>query len=420
MRSKFPSILTTAEVIPVFKKGASTEKESYRPVSILSNILKIYERFIFEQIVNYFEQLLSKYQCGFGKGFSAQHCLIAMIEKWRISADNGGYYGAVLTDLSKAFDCLPHGLIIAKLHAYGFEITSLKYLNSYLTERKQRVKLEHSFSDWKDIEYGVPQGSILGPLLFNIFISDIFICVDSFEIVSYADDNTPYSYKEKLEDVLISLEDSTNELFKWFANNSLKPNAEKCHLLTNSNKPVSVKIGESSIYNSNNQNPLGITLDSNLTFESHINQLCKKAGQKLSALPRLSPYMSFPQRRLLMNALFKSQFSYYPLILMSHSRGINNKINRLHERCRRVVYNDNSSTFQELLTKDFSVTVHERNIQSLAIELFKAKNRMSPEIINETFVSRTFNNNLRTDNGFESCNVKTVRLWNQISHLLST
>ena len=324
MRSKFPSILTTAEVIPVFKKGSSTEKENYRPVSILSNISKIYERLIFEQIVNYFEQLLSKYQCGFRKGFSAQHCLIAMIEKWRISADNGGYYGAVLTDLSKAFDCLPHGLIIAKLHAYGFETTSLKYLNSYLTERKQRVKLENSFSDWKDIEYGVPQGSILGPLLFNIFISDIFICVDSIEIASYADDNTPYSYKEKLEDVLISLEDSTNELFKWFANNSLKSNAEKCHLLTNSNKPVSVKIGETSIYNSNNQNLLGITLDSNLTFESHINQLCKKAGQKLSALSRLSPYMSFPQKRLLMNALFKSQFSYCPLVWMCHSRGINN------------------------------------------------------------------------------------------------
>ena len=142
----FPSDLKIADVTPAYKKKSKYSKDNYRPVSILSNISKIYERCIYDQIEKYFDDILSKYQCGFRKGYSAQHCLMSLIEKWKESVDSGGAFGALLTDLSKAFDCLPHDLLIAKLNAYGFDKKALKLIHSYLSSRKQRVKVNDSYS----------------------------------------------------------------------------------------------------------------------------------------------------------------------------------------------------------------------------------------------------------------------------------
>ena len=126
--SIFPSDLKVADVTPAFKKKSKTSKDNYRPISILPNISKIYERCLYNQMQTYFDNLLSKYQCGFRKGFNAQHCLVSMIEKWKESVDSGGAFGALMTDLSKAFDCLHHELLIAKLDAYGFDIKSVKLI----------------------------------------------------------------------------------------------------------------------------------------------------------------------------------------------------------------------------------------------------------------------------------------------------
>ena len=128
------------------------------------------------QISEYFETVLLKLQCGFRKGYSTQDCILAMLENCS-GTNMGSECGALLTDLSKAFDCLPHDLTVAKLHAYGFSIESLKLINSYLTESKQRVEINDQFSSWLDIVVGVLQWSILGPPLSNMFLCDIFFFV---------------------------------------------------------------------------------------------------------------------------------------------------------------------------------------------------------------------------------------------------
>ena len=131
-QSEFPSILKLANVIHVFKKGDRNPKENYRPVSILPNISKIFERCTFRQISSSMDSYLSKQQCGFRKGCSTQYCLLVMLEKWKNGVNKGKCFGALLMDLSKAFDFLSHELLIAKLHAYGFDLPTLKLIQSYL------------------------------------------------------------------------------------------------------------------------------------------------------------------------------------------------------------------------------------------------------------------------------------------------
>ena len=123
--SKFRNDLKEAVIVPVHTKKSKFSKENYRPISILPNISKVYERCLYDPISNFFEEVFSKYQCGFRKGYSTQHSLLIMIEKWKKIVDYGGVFGALLTDLSKAFDCIPHDLFIAKLEAYGFQTDEL-------------------------------------------------------------------------------------------------------------------------------------------------------------------------------------------------------------------------------------------------------------------------------------------------------
>ena len=136
LKSVFPPDLKLADVTSVYKKNSKNLKDNYRSVSILSNISEIYERCLYDQIEVFFDSVLSKYQCRFRRGYNVQHCLITLIEKWKKSVDNGGAFGALFTDLSKAFDCWSHELLIAKLDAYGFDKNALKLVNSYLTHRK--------------------------------------------------------------------------------------------------------------------------------------------------------------------------------------------------------------------------------------------------------------------------------------------
>ena len=406
--SKFPYDLKLADVIPVHKKKSKNSKDNYRPVSILSNISKIYERSMYEQIETYFENIFSKYQCGFRKGYNAQHCLMVLIEKWKESVDNGGVFGALLTDLSKAFDCLNHELLIAKLHAYGFDLSSLKLIYGYLANRSQRVKVNDSFSSWSKISFGVPQGSILGPLLFNIFIRDMFYFLEGFQVANYADDTTPFSDGKDNDCVIQNIEQSSSALFEWLKKNYMKINTDKSHLLMSGNLKVVAVIDSNLIESENEQELLGVLIDSRLTFKSHVNNICKKASQKLNALARISSYMDIQKRRTLMKSFITSQFGYCPLIWMFHSRHLNNKINRLHERALRITYNDQSSTYKELLSKDNSVSIHHRNLQTLATEMFKSYKGMSPNILDEVFVHKESTYNFRNNNFFESRKVTSV------------
>ena len=387
-----------------------SDKTNYRPVSILPNLPKVYEKLICDQLYDYFDKILLPSQCGFRKGYSSQNCLQAMLENFKESADNGNEFGALLTCLSKAFDCIDHKLLIAKVFCYGVSPSALSLIHSYLSNRTQRIKIKNSFSRRSSIEYGVPQGSVRGPLLFNIDLTDLFYECEDSHIANYADDTTPYACGENIRVAISELQSLAFRLFKWFENNHMKANPGKSHFLLSNKKTEKVKINDVVLTSSVEEKLLGITLDSELKFEKHITDICNNASQKIHVLSRITSYMSLNKRRLLMKTFAESQSNYCPLIWMFHSRRLNNKINNVHEKALSIVYSDYRSTFQELLDKDASFSVHHRNIETLAIEIYKHIHGLSPAIMEEVFkINRTLPYNLRTQNDFSSKVPKTVK-----------
>ena len=172
-----------------------------------------------------------------------------------------------------------HDLLIAKLAAYGFDYESLVFIQSYHSEKQQRTKVTSAYNTYSDLLYDAPQGSILGPLLFNIYISDMFYDIDLCDIASYAEDNTPYTSDFNLEEVIQKLELTTNNFFEWFKNNHMKPNADKCHLLVTRDTDVTVKIGEFDVTNSREEKLLGVKIDSKLYFENMFFSFSKRQAK---------------------------------------------------------------------------------------------------------------------------------------------
>ena len=209
----------------------------------------------------------------------------------------------------------------------------------------------------------------MGPLLFNVYINDMFYFVGSSDVTNYADDTTPYTVNKTMDALLNSLENDTSTLTRWFYDNYLKMNVDKCHLLVSSHEVVSITVDQQVVNCSNSVKLIGVTIDNDLSFDTHVSKLCNKVSLKLHALARISNFMNHDKLRLILKAFVESQF---------HSRAVNNCINRLHERALRLVYRDSQLTFKELLRKDDSFKIHHRNLQKLATEMYKVKNNLAP------------------------------------------
>ena len=243
--------------------------------------------------------------------------------------------------------------------------------------------------------------------------------MSQYDIANYADDNTPYVSGKNIDEVVASLEEVSEVIFLWFRDNQFQGNARKCHVLLSTDKQVHVNIGTAQIENTQNERFLGITFDSKLSFDKHIQQICSGASAKLKVLARIAHFMNCTKRKILMSVFLNAQFSYCPLTWMFHSRKLNNKINKLHERCLGIVYNNNTSMYEELLETENSISVHFRNVQALAIELYKVMNRFSPDIMKDVLPPNANSfYNARNKRKFHSRHIRTVHFGSEtLSHL---
>ena len=240
---------------------------------------------------------------------------------------------------------------IAKLSAYGLSEISLRLICSYLSNRTQRVKANSVFSDSLNLKSGVPQGSILGPLFFNIYLNDLFYFVDS-KICNYADDNTIFAASHDPNEIKSQLQQSLKCISEWFQINYFVLNLDKCKLLLIHHRNLdlfddfSITVDGITIEPSGEVKILGVTVDSNLNLNSHISKIFKIAGSKLYAISRLRPYLQGEKLILLVKSYVTSQFNYCLLLWAHTSRSNNNKINSLHERALRLVKGNSDLDFK--------------------------------------------------------------------------
>ena len=388
---KFPDELKEADLSPLFKNDDSIFKGNFRPISVLPAVSKIYEKILKEQISSYFYDQLSKVLCGFREGFSTQHALIRLIQKWRQCLGTSGIVGTILMDLSKAYDCLPHDLLSAKLEAYGLDVNSLRLIYSYLDSRLQRVKLGSHRNTAKVIKIGVPEGSVLGPLLFNIFINDLFLINLDSEICSFADDNTLYSCGHDLQEIVTNLENDLSKLLEWFKSNGMVANPKKFHLMflgLQGKIRLCLNIEESKVPTTGHVKLLGMEIDCKLTFNKHIETLCSKVNKKVSAFARLNNCISREQESTVCNAAILSSFNYCPLIWLFCNKGANKEIDHTHKHAFRILYKDYESSFETLLAPSGRNSIHIKNLQKLMKEIYKSMNHLNPSIVSE-FIKRS-------------------------------
>ncbi len=161
--SRFPEVMKKAEMSPTFKKKDDTIKDNYRPISLLEIFSKVFETIVAEQLMEYVNDIFDPMLCAYRKKYGTEHILIKLIDSWKYALDNDNFVRTVLTDLSKAFVCIPHGLLITKMSAYGLGNKACEFMASYLSERYQRVKISNNKSSWTPLLKGIPQGSCLGP-----------------------------------------------------------------------------------------------------------------------------------------------------------------------------------------------------------------------------------------------------------------
>ena len=433
----FPDKLKEAFVLPIYKTGNREDPNNYRPISILPSISKIFERHIASQLLNFFKttDILHKTQSGFRQNHSCQTALIHMINTWLNDIDSGKYVGAVFLDLRKAFDLVDHEILLHKLHLYHFSSKSIKLFSSYLSNRMQVIKVGNSISSTLKVTSGVPQGSILGPLLFLLYINDISYNITSGKIDLYADDSTLHESDKDLIILQNKLQINLDKIHRWCKvnNMSLHPTKSKCMIISTKNKfsqnknlKLHLTIDNLCLENVTVQKVLGVFIDNTLTWNIQLSKISAKINTKIALLKRIIHYLTDDMKMLFYNAYILSTMDYC-CILWGNSKKCINTMNKLQERTARIIkrnISDNSDSsvvndlhwlsFENRCKYHLAVLVYQRNLTpNYILELLSFSS-------NETYSLRSISNNqmmmpkIRTNYMKQSFSYKSTKTWNEI------
>ena len=288
----FPDALKCAQICPIHNKDSSLNITNYRPVSVLPSLSKIFEKVLVEQLSDYFEYIFNEEISRFRCKHSCETILVRMIEDIRQYLDEGKIVCVLLTDLSPAFDSISYKLRISKLYAYGLSYEAYELLLSYYKNQKQQVRLRNVHSEWKSIYKGSAQGSIVGPISYNIFSNDMLSVLDNdVYVYNYVGDNPLLCAGYDYDITKQKLTDSAGKLIEWFQQNNMKINPIykiykiyikfKYIVFGKHESPGSIMLNNTTIFPDTTVKILGLKLDNKLLFNNHISTICTKAGRQI-------------------------------------------------------------------------------------------------------------------------------------------
>ena len=347
--STFPDIWKSADIIPVYKSGSHTDVANYRPISLLPNLSKVFERVMHHQIMCHIQEhaLFPTCQHGFRSNHSTTTCATALTTYINENLDAGNTVVCLFLDFSKAFDLISHDILLSKLKCLRFSNKSLQLIKSYLSARKQRVICDDKFSDFLNALFGFPQGSILGPLLFVLYIYDMSSCIHHSTIFQFADDTTLGIAKNNLAHIFSLLQEDIKSFEAYCQTNRLLINAEKTKAMIflpkNRRKTVDISQLSINIHGSNigfvdKFKFLGIHLDSKLSFKLHINHVISKLTSASFILLKCRQFLPLHIRVLLFNAIGLAHINYASVVYLN---GINTSLFRKLESryvdCGRIM-----------------------------------------------------------------------------------
>ena len=314
----FPDLFKTAKIIPVYKKGSKTEITNYRPISLLSNVSKIFEKVMHSRLYSFLDKFKCLYdlQFGFRNKHSTSHTLIDITETIRKALDTNKFACGIFVDLQKAFDTVNHEILLSKLYYYGVRGLPLEWFRSYLEGRTQFVNINGSNSSSRIVTSGVPQGSILGPLLFLIYINDLNKCIKHATAYHYADDTNLLLIDNSLKKLNQHMNHDLASLVNWLRANKISLNAKKTELIlfknkhTRFTKHLNFRISGQKIEPTNTIKYLGIKLDDKLNFKAHHCELSLKLSRANGMLAKIRHFVNYETLINIYHAIFASHLTY--------------------------------------------------------------------------------------------------------------
>ena len=318
LSGELPDDLKTARVTPIHKKNSKLDAGNYRPVSILSTISKLFERIVYDQLDEYLRahKLLYEFQSGFRSAYSTDTCLVHLTDYVKQEQDKGHYIGMVLLDLQKAFDTVDHRILLKKLEALGLQKSAIDWFQSYLHERQQSVEIGGTISKPATITCGVPQGSILGPLLFLIYVNDVPSAVRC-KLLLYADDSALIVSGTNTEEIQNRLSSELESIREWLIDNKLSLHLGKTESILfgskrklQQNNSIQVQCAGNTLTCHTHVKYLGVELDQSLTGDGVAEKIISKSNAKLKFLYRQTRNVNLETKKLLTSALIQCHFDY--------------------------------------------------------------------------------------------------------------